>query len=113
MTNLVVQDITTSSGTWPSEITLHGNSYAMRCGKLVQVHLNMKINSAEIKALTIENIIPAGFRPRYDSQAVFGDGRTDGVGQPVTISSTGNISLWPSMTGVTYAQGDFTYIQYG
>ena len=103
-------NITTSTGTWPSEITLHSASYAYRFNNVVMIHLNFKIVSDTKKSLIIEGVLPESMRPNSDVYAMGGDGDTDGICQPFMIRSDGKISMWNTKTGTTYLQADATYI---
>lgn len=103
-------NITTSTGTWPSEVTLHSASYAYRFNNIVTVHLNLKIVSSTKKSFVIANILPESMWPKYDVMAAAGDGDADGVCQPFTIRADGGIGFWNTKTGTTYVQGDITYI---
>ena len=103
-------NITASTGTWPSEITLHSASYAYRFNNVVMIHLNFKIVSDTKKSLIIEGVLPESMRPNSDVYAMGGDGDTDGICQPFMIRSDGKISMWNTKTGTTYLQADATYI---
>lgn len=103
-------NITSSTGTWPSEVTLHDNSYAQIIGNTVMLHLNLKIVSSTKKRLAITRVLPQNMRPHYDVFGIGGDGDIDGICQPFTIQSDGSISLWNTKTGTSYLQIEVTYL---
>ena len=103
-------NITSSTGTWSSEVTLNDASYAYRLGNIAMIHLNLKIESSTKKNLLITSVLPETMRPRFKVQAVATDGDVDGLCHPVSIEPTGTISFWNSKTGTTYLQTDITYI---
>ena len=103
-------NITASTGTWPSEITLQDTSYAYRFNNIVMVHINLKIVSTTKKNLVIGSVLPASMCPKFSVFAMGGDGVTDGICQPFTITPEGSISTWNTKTGTTYLQADATYI---
>ena len=103
-------NITASTGTWPSEVTLQDTSYAYRLGSIVMVHINLKIVSTTKKNLVIGSVLPVSMRPKFSVFAMGGDGDTDGICQPFMIRSDGKISMWNTKTGTTYLQADATYI---
>lgn len=103
-------NITASTGTWPSEVTLQGSSYAQIIGNVVMIHLNLKIVSDTKKNLLIAGVLPQNMRPRLNVMGIGGDGDTDGICQPFSITTEGSISMWNTKTGTTYVQGDLTYL---
>lgn len=103
-------NITDSTGTWASELTLQGASYAQIIGNTVMLHLNLKIVSSTKKSMSITGVLPQNMRPRYDVMGIGGNGDTDGLCQPFTVNPDGSIRLWNSKTGTTYLQGEVTYL---
>lgn len=105
--------LSASDMTLPPEITLHGANanYYLRVGKIVALHISLKIDSSTKKAFTIENFIKISKdMPMNEAGGCFTDGESDGLMQYAAISNYGVLALWNIKTGVSYAQGTLTYI---
>ena len=95
----------------PDGVTQYGNCYYMRIGRMVQLHLNFKIESSTKKSFSIPNFIAIeSDRPLNDSNFIASDGDVDGVAQPYALNHNGTLGFWNNKTGLTYLQGDATYI---
>lgn len=106
-----VVNITSTTAVFPSTVSIHGSSYYIKIGRLIQMHINFKIVSTNKTNHDITNAIPAvNDRPDYDVTCVGGDGTTNGVAQPFTLTTRGSIGIWNTVIGTTYCQGDCFYI---
>jgi len=107
-------DITTSTATFPSTISIQGNTYYEKIGRLVVITVNLKIESSNKVWHTITNFIPtANDRPEYQKAFMASDGDVDGLGQSFNIEPDGRLALYNTKTGTTYCQGTAIYISRG
>lgn len=104
-------NVSASSVSLPSEITFQGENFYEKIGRVVTLHVNLKIVSSTKKSLTIGNFISTtNDAPKYTTDSVGSDGDTDGIAQPFAVLANGSLNLWNTKTGTTYCQGTITYI---
>ena len=107
-------DITTSTASFPSTISIYGSTYYEKIGRLVVVVVNLKIESSSKTRHTITNFIPTyNDRPEYAKSFMAGDGDVDGLGQGFSIEADGRLTLYNTKTGTSYCQGTAIYISRG
>lgn len=104
-------NVSASSVSLPSEITFQGENFYEKIGRVVTLHVNLKIVSSTKKSLTIGNFISTtNDAPKYTTDSVGSDGDTDGIAQPFAVLANGSLNLWNTKTGTTYCQGTIKYI---
>lgn len=92
----------------PSTLTeFSDGSFVRRCGNIVQLTLNLKYTGSGSVSIPA-NFIPFGYRPKYETKVLFGDGSA--TGQSVgTLRTDGGIgAMYIGSTG--YIQGSVVYI---
>ena len=95
----------------PSGVSRWGSLYYIKLGRIVQLHLNLKIESTTKRSFTISNVITTDAdRPVFDTEGPAGDGTTNGFYQPFAVKSDGGVGFWNTVVGTTYLQGTVMYI---
>lgn len=102
--------ITTSTATFPSTVSIQGDNYYQKVGRLVIVNVNLKIVSATKGWHRVTDYIPnIADRPIYGVLGSASDGDVDGIMQPFDITSQGVLEIYNTKTGTTYCQGSVAY----
>lgn len=102
--------ITTSTATFPSTVSIQGDNYYQKNGRLVIVNVNLKIVSSTKGWHRVTNYIPNNAdRPIYGVLGSASDGDVDGIMQPFDITSQGTLEIYNTKTGTTYCQGSVAY----
>lgn len=102
--------ITTSTATFPSTVSIQGDNYYQKNGRLVTVIVNLKIVSSTKGWHRVTNYIPNIVdRPIYNITGNASDGDVDGIMQPFNITSQGVLEIYNTKTGTTYCQGSVSY----
>ena len=102
--------ITTSTATFPSTVSIQGDNYYQKNGRLVIVIVNLKIVSSTKGWHRVTNYIPNIVdRPIYNIPGNASDGDVDGIMQPFNITSQGVLEIYNTKTGTTYCQGSVSY----
>lgn len=110
LSNLKHVPITTDTATFPSTVSIQGDNYYQKVGRLVIVNVNLKIVSSTKGWHRVTNYIPNNAdRPIYGVLGSASDGDVDGIMQPFDITSQGTLEIYNTKTGTTYCQGSVAY----
>lgn len=105
--------LSASAMTFDSGLSLYNadENIIVRIGKLCLLSISIKlegITGSGVKAIT--NFFPSGWMPKSTYRIPVETGLGDGKLQPITVSPTGVLRIFPVNTGTTYAIGSGIYL---